>query len=42
MRSYKDWILKAEHDLKIAKDEIMEKEPESPLKRGIYKRGRLC
>jgi HEPN domain-containing protein len=27
MRSYKDWILKAEHDLKIAKDEIMEKEP---------------
>jgi len=37
MRSYKDWILKAEHDLKIAKDEMMEKEPESPLKRGKKK-----
>jgi len=27
MKTYRDWILKADHDLKIAKDEMKEREP---------------
>jgi len=27
MKTYRDWIVKADHDLKIAKDEMKEREP---------------